>query len=210
MSSNELVLPVDQPILLEMESEDVLHSFWVPEFRVKQDLLPGQPRELRVTPTLIGDYKLRCAEMCGEQHAYMLADVRVLSRDDFDTWVQEQSAAVTELTAEERGEVWYTQFGCNSCHSVDGTVVVGPSWDDLYGSERALESGETVIADEEYLRIAIVDPQAQIVAGFPPVMPANFEEQFAAEEEQYNGDIEIVQDLITYIQTLSEVSADGD
>ncbi len=212
MSSDELVLPVDQPIVLQLQSEDVLHSFWVPEFRVKQDLLPGEMRELRVTPSRVGDYTLRCAEMCGDQHAYMLADVRVLSPADFDSWVQEQSeaGAITELSPEERGAVWYTQFGCNSCHSVDGSVIVGPSWQGLFGSERVLESGQTVVADEAYLRTAIFDPNAHHVEGFPPVMPTNFEEQFAEEEDQYGGEIIIVEDLIAYIQTLSEEGANGE
>lgn len=210
LRSDELVLPVDRPVLLQMESEDVIHSFWVPEFRVKQDLLPGQVRDLRFTPSEIGEYRLRCAEMCGAQHANMLATVRVVSQSEFEAWSQEQSVVVTELTPEERGETWYTQFGCNSCHSLDGTVVVGPSWQNLYGVERELESGETVVVDEEYLRISITDPHAQLVAGFPAVMPENFEEQFAQEEEQYEGEVDILQDLIAFIRAQSEEGADGE
>src|SRR5690606_23463199 len=102
------------------------------------------------------------------------APVRILSADDFEAWVQEQSVSVTQMTAEERGEVWYTQFGCNSCHSLDGTTVVGPSWQGLYESERVMESGETFVADEEYLRRAILDPHAELVQGFAAVMPNNF------------------------------------
>jgi cytochrome c oxidase subunit II len=210
MRSNELVVPVDQPILLEMESLDVLHSFWVPEFRVKQDLVPGAVHPLRVTPTQIGEYKVRCAEMCGSLHANMLAPVRVLSRGDFDAWMEEQSVSVAQLTSEERGEVWYTQFGCNSCHSLDGTVVVGPSWQGLYESERQLESGETVIADEAYLRASILEPHIEIVSGFANVMPQTFEAQFAAEEEKYGGEVDIVEDLIAFIRALDEQGASGE
>lgn len=210
LRSNELVLPVDQPILLEMESLDVLHSFWVPEFRVKQDLVPGTVIPLRITPNEIGEYKVRCAEICGTQHANMLAPVRVLSQADFETWGEEQAVSVVQLTPEERGEVWYTQFGCNSCHSLDGSVVVGPSWQGLYGSERQLQSGETVVADEEYLRMSILEPHAQIVEGFTAAMPQTFAEQFAAEEERYGGEVDIVADLIAYIQTLNGQGANGE
>lgn len=212
LRSDELVLPVDRPIHLLMESEDVIHSFWVPEFRVKQDLLPNQVRDLRFTPSEIGEYRLRCAEMCGAQHANMLATVRVVSESDFEAWSQEQSVDVTEMTPEERGEIWYTQFGCNSCHSLDGMTTVGPSWQNLYGAERELESGETVVADEEYLQRAIIDPHAELVAGFTAVMPNNFEEQFAQEEEQYEGEVDILQDLIAFIraQGESEEGAEGE
>ncbi|MFW5942444.1 MAG: cytochrome c oxidase subunit II [Chloroflexota bacterium] len=210
MRTSELVLPVDQTVILEMESLDVLHSFWVPEFRVKQDLVPGQVDELRVTPTETGEYKVRCAEMCGSQHAGMLAPVRVLSQSEFETWTEEQSESVLELSPEERGEVWYEQFGCNSCHSLDGSVVVGPSWQDLYGSERPLESGETVVADDEYLRRSILQPNEELVEGFTAAMPTNFEEQFADTEAQYDGEISITEDLIAFIRSLDEQEAAGE
>lgn len=207
LRSTELVLPVDQPVLLEMESEDVLHSFWVPEFRVKQDLLPGVVTVLRFTPSLIGEYKVRCAEMCGAQHATMLAPVSIRSQADFDAWVDEQAVSVTQLTSEERGEVWYTQFGCSGCHTLDGSTSAGPTWQGLWGSERPLASGETTVADEEYLRRAIFEPHTELVEGFGPVMPANFEEQFAQEEEKYGGEVEIVADIIAFIRALEEQGA---
>jgi cytochrome c oxidase subunit 2 len=96
----------------------VIHSFWVPEFRVKQDALPGTERELRVTPTLVGDYSLACAEMCGKQHAYMTAPVRVLSQEDFDAWVAEQLASISSDPVV-RGESWYNEYGCAACHTLD-------------------------------------------------------------------------------------------
>ncbi len=210
LRTTELVMPVDETIILEMESLDVLHSFWVPEFRVKQDLVPGQVDTLRVTPTEPGDYVIRCAEMCGTQHAYMLAPVRVLSQNEFAAWAEEQSVSVVQLSPEERGEVWYEQFGCNSCHSIDGTAVVGPSWLGLYGSDVHLESGETVTADDAYIRTAILQPNDQIVEGFAPVMPANFEDRFAETEEQYDGEVDIVADLIAFIKTLSDEGAGGE
>jgi cytochrome c oxidase subunit 2 len=203
LRTGELVLPVDQPVLLQMESADVLHSFWVPEFRVKQDLLPGQVTELHITPTKTGEYKLRCAEMCGLQHSTMLADVRVLSTSEFDAWVQEQSVDVAAMSPAERGEMWYEQF-CQSCHSLDGSIIVGPSWQGLFGSERQLEGGETMVADEDYIRNSILHPVDQIVAGFPAAMPTTFEQQFAEEEAKYDGEVDIVEDLIAFIKTLGD------
>lgn len=207
LRTTELVLPIDRTVRLEMTSLDVLHAFWVPEFRVKQDLVPGQVTEMRITPTERGTYKTLCAEICGNQHAYMVADVRVLSAGEFDDWVQENTLDVTTLTSAERGEIWYTQFGCNACHSLDGTVVVGPSWQGLFGSERPLESGETVVADDAYLRNSILNPHEQLVEGFPASMPQNYEEQFAEEEAKYDAEIDIVEDLIAYIRSLSETAA---
>jgi cytochrome c oxidase subunit 2 len=148
--------------------------------------------------------------MCGVGHSDMLAPVRVLSQAEFESWAQEQAAAVTEMAPEERGELWYEQFACNSCHSLDGTVIVGPSWQGLYGSERTMESGETVTVDDEYIRNSILNPNEQIVEGFTAAMPANFEQQFAEEEAKYDGEISIVEDLIAYIRALEEQSADGE
>jgi cytochrome c oxidase subunit 2 len=210
LRSSELVLPVDQPVRMELESLDVLHSFWVPEFRVKQDLVPGQTHTLRITPSETGEYTLRCAEMCGSQHSNMLAPVRVLSQSEFETWVQEQTVSPEQLSAEERGQLWYEQFGCNSCHSLDGSVVVGPSWQGLFGSERSLQSGETTVADEEYIRNSILNPNEQLVEGFTPAMPQNFEQQFAEEEAKYEADINIVEDLIAFMRTLSDEGAGGE
>lgn len=204
-STDELVLPASQPIRLEMTSLDVLHSFWVPEFRVKQDLVPGQVHELRITPLEEGDYKVRCAEICGTRHAYMVSDVRVVSPAEFDEWVQESSTSITELEPAERGLAWAQQFGCTGCHSPDGSALVGPTWQGLYGSEITLASGETVVGDEDYIRHSILAPNDQIHNGFSPnIMPQNFEELFATEEAKYNGEVSIVDDLIAYIMTLSE------
>lgn len=205
---SRLVLPVDQPVSLQMESLDVLHSFWVPEFRVKQDLLPGRVTTLRITPTILGTYKVRCAEICGTLHSQMLAEVEVVSRADFDAWVSETAVSVVSLSPEERGAQWSAQFACVSCHSVDGSTLVGPTWQDLFGSEETLTDGSTVAVDEAYLRNSILNPAAQIVAGYENVaMPANYEEQFAAEEarllESTGTEIDIAADLVAYIQSLS-------
>jgi cytochrome c oxidase subunit II len=194
LTTNELVLPANKQVVLKMISTDVIHSFWVPEFRVKQDILPGgedMVRELRVTPNLEGEYTLRCAEMCGRLHANMEAPVRVLSQASFDDWVTDQSQAVPEDPIE-RGRFWAQQYGCLACHSTDGSPLIGPTWQNVYMHEVPLEDGTTVIADEAYLYESIVDPGAKIVQGFPNIMP-NLAD--AMTEEQITEIIEFIKTL---------------
>jgi cytochrome c oxidase subunit 2 len=192
VTSSELVLPIDKQVLLRMESVDVLHSFWVPEFRVKQDLLPNRETQLRITPDRIGTYKLLCAEICGQQHAYMLADVRVLGSAEFERWVFDQTDIPEDPVA--RGEIWSQQYGCLACHSLDGNRLVGPTWQGLFGETQQFEDGTSAVADEAYLRNSIINPNAEIVQGYPAnVMPQNFSEVLS--ETQIN-------DIIAFIQSL--------
>lgn len=209
--SAELVLPVNQPVLLNMNAQDVIHSFWVPEFRVKQDLVPGRETHVRITPTKIGDYKLRCAEICGLSHTQMVTDVRVLSEEDFQAWIDEKLAAPKfgDMTAEERGDFWHSAegFGCVACHSVDGTPGVGPTWQGIYLHEVSLADGSTVISDDEYITNSILNPNGQIVEGFNPnIMPQNYLDQFTAKQAEVLAsegvEVDIVADLIAYIKTL--------
>ena len=193
-TSNELHLPVNRQVVLRMESLDVIHSFWVPEFRIKQDVLPGRLTEYRVTPILVGNYKVRCAELCGASHAYMERPVIVSSQADYDEWVRGQAAAAAELLAQggpESGRALVSQNGCLACHSIDGTELTGPTWRGLFGSEAELADGSTVAADEAYLTESILDPGAKVVLGFlPGIMP-----QYDLTEAQ-------VRDIVSYIVTL--------
>jgi cytochrome c oxidase subunit 2 len=208
--SSKLVLPVGRRVVLEMEAEDVIHSFWVPEFRVKQDLVPGQTTYLRFTPTVVGEYKLRCAEICGTGHALMLADVEVVAGDSFVTWVEDIKSTPDVPTIEdpaERGALWANNvnFNCVGCHSADGSPLSGPTWLGLYGKEETLADGSTVIADEECLRHSILNPNAQIVAGFLPAMPETLADEIAARQAEIGrDDIDIIDDIIAYIKTLEE------
>jgi cytochrome c oxidase subunit 2 len=194
--SNALYLPVNRQAHLRLTSLDVIHSFWVPEFRVKQDALPGEnlERELRVTPTMIGEFKVRCAELCGTSHAYMESPVVVVSQADFEAWVSEQLAAIGTDPAT-RGAKWAQTNGCLSCHSVDGSPGVGPTWKGLFGrTDHELADGSVVTVDEAYLRTAIINPNAQVVKGYPAnVMPSNYSSLLS--EQQIN-------DIIEYIKTL--------
>jgi len=167
--STELHLPVDQQVVLKMESADVIHSFWVPEFRVKQDVVPGRVTEYRITPILVGDYKVRCAELCGASHAYMQNGVIVDTKVDYDAWIAEQQAiALANQTPEGLGKVLTVKNGCVGCHSVDGTKLTGPTWFGLFGSNVELVDGTTVVADEAYITESILDSKAKEVAGFSP------------------------------------------
>ena len=208
IKSTRLVLPVDQPILLELESTDVLHSFWVPEFRVKQDLVPGETKLLRITPTKIGDYRLRCAEICGTGHSAMLADVQVVSQADFDQFIIDSSFRYSDLTPEERGQQFYTELGCNGCHSLDGTPGVGPSWQGIYLREVTLDDGSVVVADEAYIRDSILNPNDLMVESFTAAMPGNFAERIDALQAQIlateGAELDVIADLIVFMQTLDQ------
>jgi cytochrome c oxidase subunit 2 len=171
-SSDKLYLPTDKQVLLLMQSTDVIHSFWVPEFRVKQDLLPGRITEYRITPTLIGEYKVRCAEICGSSHAYMESPVVVVAQTAFEQWVGDQQVAAAEAeanaTPEQRGQKIYETF-CKACHSINGTAGNGPTWTGLFGHEVELADGSIVSADEAYLTQSILEPKSQVVKGFGPM-----------------------------------------
>lgn len=191
--SDELHLPVGKQVLLRMTSNDVIHSFWVPEFRVKQDLVPGRITELRITPTVEGNYMVRCAELCGTSHAYMEKPVVVSSQEEYDAWIEGQVEIAQEAsqTPEGRGQALVAANGCAACHSINGATGIGPTWFGLFGRQEVLTDGTTVTADEAYIHESIKAPQAKIVRGFEnQLMPA-----YGFTDEQIN-------DIVAYIKTL--------
>jgi cytochrome c oxidase subunit 2 len=191
--SDELHIPKGKQVLLRMTSQDVIHSFWVPEFRVKQDLVPGRITELRITPIREGNYKVRCAELCGTSHAYMEKPVVVSSQADFDTWMADQTklAEQAAATPEGHGQVLVAANGCNACHSINGAAGIAPTWLGLFGSQVKLTDGSVVTADEAYLTESIKAPQAKIVAGFETqLMPT------------YGFPDEDIADIVAYIKTI--------
>ncbi len=192
--STELHLPVDRQVVLLMDSQDVIHSFWVPEFRVKQDVVPGRITEYRITPNRVGNYKVRCAELCGTSHAFMEKPVIVSVRSDFDTWLAEQKIISDELakTPEGQGQLLAVRNGCTGCHSLTSTPLQqAPTWFALFGSKVELADGTVVIADDAYLAESIHDPKAKEVKGYSPsTMP-----QYVLTDEQ-------IANIIAYIKTL--------
>lgn len=210
VTTAELHLPSGRQVHLKLTSVDVIHSFWIPELRVKQDAVPGMTTELRITPTEIGDYQVRCAELCGTAHYSMLAPVKIEEPAIFEAWVAANIAptqATTETTSSEAsggaqaagaelGANVAQMQGCQACHSIDGSKLVGPTWLGLYGSQVALDDGTTVVADEEYLRRSILETNAQIVKGYPAnVMPSIYQDTLS--EEQINA-------LVEYIKSLAD------
>jgi cytochrome c oxidase subunit II len=190
---NELHVPVGQPVVLRMISEDVIHSFFVPAFRVKMDVLPGRYTSMWFQATQPGEFHLFCTEYCGTDHADMRGRVVVMQPADYAEWLAggEQQAPVTA------GEELFTQNRCDTCH-FQGGQPRGPSLVNLFGQPVRLANGETVTADEAYLRESILTPAAKVVAGFQPVMPT-FEGQLSEEQ---------IFHLIQYIKSLSVTPAD--
>jgi cytochrome c oxidase subunit 2 len=165
---DELHVPLGRPVELIMTSQDVIHSFFVPQFRAKQDLVPGRYTSLWFTATRAGRFRLFCAEYCGTQHAGMHGEVIVMRPAEFAAWLA-AGPARTELAA--RGFEIYRRAGCSGCHEPTSTVHA-PDLVGLFGRAVHLSDGSTVIADETYIRDSILLPRKQVVAGFDPLMPS--------------------------------------
>jgi cytochrome c oxidase subunit 2 len=185
---NELHVPTGRPVKLIMTSQDVIHSFYVPAFRVKMDVVPGLYTTTWFEASKTGSFHLFCAEYCGTAHAGMGGRIVVMKPTEFEHWLS-GGASAEPLTA--AGERLFQQLGCVGCHGVNAPVQA-PSLEGLYGKAVPLQSGETVIADESYIRASILLPQKQIVAGYAPIMPP------------YQGQIseEGLLQLIAYIKSL--------
>jgi cytochrome c oxidase subunit 2 len=169
-SINELRVPVGRPVKLILSSDDVLHSFYVPDFRVKQDMVPGRYTTLYLHPDKAGTYPILCAEYCGVGHSTMRADLIVMDPGAYAAW-REQKEAPAGLSLAEQGKALVAKSGCLGCHALEGKVKVGPNFEKVFGRKVLLADGTSVIADEEYLRESILDPKAKVVKGYPAVMP---------------------------------------
>ena len=174
VSVNELRVPANKPVQLVMSSEDVIHSLFIPAFRVKFDVLPNRYTSLWFEATETGEFPLFCTEYCGTLHSGMLSTVFVLEQDEFDEWIESGGGDFDDLPLPEYGEMLYTQQACAGCHSLDGSTLVGPSFSGIAGSTRSLADGTTAVVDENYLRESILDPGAKIATGFNNVMPASY------------------------------------
>jgi len=164
---NELHIPVNRDIKLIMGSEDVIHDFYVPAFRVKMDVVPGRYNTMWFRPTKIGKYHFFCSQYCGTNHALMGGWVTVMDPAEYAAWLSDEGGDVNPVSA---GEKLFTQLACTTCHVANGTGR-GPSLNGVYGAKVLLADGSTVIADDGYIRESILQPKAKIVAGYQPVMP---------------------------------------
>ncbi|MCC6456965.1 MAG: cytochrome c oxidase subunit II [Caldilineaceae bacterium] len=208
---NELHVPIHFPVRLTMISEDVIHSFFVPQFRIKQDVVPGRYTTTWFEATETGEFDLYCAEYCGTDHSRMLAKVIVMEPTQYQQWISQRNlgggtGAIAEgssgegaggegspTTMASAGGALFVSQGCTSCHLADGTGE-GPSLVGKWGQQVELEGGQVETFDMDYVRRSILDPQGQIVAGYPPVMPT------------YEGQIDENQLLllVEYIRSLGQ------
>jgi cytochrome c oxidase subunit 2 len=188
---NELHVPVGRPIKLTMTSEDVIHSFFVPDFRVKADVLPGRYTTVWFEATKTGSFRLFCAEYCGAEHSRMIGRVVVMEPHAYQAWLTSGNVGQQAVLA--TGEELFASLACNTCHRPD-TAARAPLLAALPGSEVRLHDGRAVIADDQYLRESILRPAEKIVAGYQPVMPTY---QGQVSEEQ-------LLQLIAYIKSLGE------
>jgi cytochrome c oxidase subunit 2 len=164
---NELHVPVGEDVRLVMASQDVIHSFYIPALRIKQDVVPGRYETMWFRADKVGRYHLFCAEYCGTDHAEMGGWVTVMNPREFADWLQAQGGQET-LAAE--GEQLFRRYGCSGCHE-PGSTVRAPNLSGVFGSPVPLSDGSVVVADERYVRDSILDPKAQVAAGYSPVMP---------------------------------------
>jgi cytochrome c oxidase subunit 2 len=193
---NELHVPVGTPVKLIMTSEDVIHSFYVPAFRMKMDVLPGRYTSAWFEATKPGKYHLFCAEYCGTKHSEMIGSIYAMEPTEYQDWLAR--TAGTSATMAEAGEELFAQLGCGTCHASDSGAR-GPDLAGLYGSTVTLLTGETTVADDAYIRRSIIDPTSEITEGYAPLMPT------------YKGQVdeEDVLKLIAYIKSLSLASSHG-
>jgi len=170
-TDTELHVPLDQPVRLTLTSEDVIHSLYIPAFRIKMDAVPGRYNKTWFRASLPGQYPLLCTEYCGTGHSDMLSWCVVHEVGDFEKWLLAASDFLATLSPAEGGERLYQIKGCKQCHSVDGSAMVGPTFQGLYGATRTFTDGSSLVAEENYVRESILEPLAKIVAGYEPVMP---------------------------------------
>jgi len=167
-SEAELRVPVGEPVELVLTSRDVIHSFYVPAFRLKQDVVPGRVTSMWFTASMPGEYPILCAEYCGAGHSRMRGRVIAVPPAEYARWIGSDTAPGLARD----GEVLAARHGCLRCHTTDGTPHLGPTWRGLYRKQVVLANGQRVIADDAYLTESMMDPAIKLVAGYQPTMPS--------------------------------------
>lgn len=189
---DQLHVPVGEPVRLTLISEDVIHDFYVPDFRLHQDVLPGRYTTLWFQADRVGTYHLLCSQYCGLNHASMTGWVYAMAPADYETWLTSGTAFNSPAS---RGAKLFQQLGCSVCHREDSQSRA-PNLEGLYGHPVLLQNGQTVIADDNYIRTKILDPNAQLPVGYQPIMPS-----FRGRVSEAD-----INDLIAYIKSLGSVS----
>lgn len=168
---NSFHVPVNRPVRLVLSSEDVIHSFFVPSFRIKKDAVPGRYTEEWFTATEPGVYQVFCTEYCGKGHSDMLAKIYVDDEAAYQKWIIEGDEEIKTMPLPELGKLVYDNKGCATCHSLDGSRSQGPSWKGIWGATHNMADGAQIKVDENYIRESILEPQAHVVQGYEPIMP---------------------------------------
>lgn len=207
--TSELYVPMGENIRLRLHApeNDVLHSFYVPAFRVKEDVVPGRNNHLWFNATKTGRYDIECAEYCGTGHSRMLSKVEVMQKDAFDSWYASKKLSPHDTsTPKSEGEELYKTLGCSSCHSLDGSVIVGPSFKGIYGKTIEVITNKEqrkVLVDDEYIKASVRTPAKDVVKGFPKGVMPNF--SGLVNEKQLNSIVEFIkQQSKTYETTKQE------
>jgi cytochrome c oxidase subunit 2 len=200
--TDSLIVPINEPVILDLVALDVLHSLYIPAFRVKEDMVPGQDKVMWFIPGTEGEFDLFCTEYCGLEHSYMFTGVKVIPKEEFDAWMADTSALVavvdSELSLADQGWQVLTKNGCNACHSSDGSKLIGPSYLGGWGGTRTVVSGREevqVTVDEAYIKRSIFDPDAEVVQGFNKGLMLSYEGMVTEEE---------VELIIEYLKALNE------
>jgi cytochrome c oxidase subunit 2 len=185
---NALHVPTGRPVQLTMISQDVFHSFSIPDFRVKREVIPGRYSTVWFNATTPGTYHIFCTQYCGTNHSAMIGEVTVLSPDDYDKWTQQSTSG---MSLAQNGERLFASMGCNACHS-GSAAARGPNLAGVYGSKLQLANGTQVVVNDAYLRDSILNPSQHITAGYAPIMPT------------YQGQIseDGLIDLVEYIKSM--------
>ncbi len=200
---DSLIVPLNEPVILDLVAIDVLHSLYIPAFRVKEDMVPGQDKQMWFIPGTEGEFDLFCTEYCGLEHSYMFTGVRVIPKEEFDAWITDTTAAApvvdTGLSLAEQGYEVLRRNACISCHSSDGSRLIGPSFKGIWGHTTTVVTGREereITVDEEYIKTSIYDPGADVVEGFNRGLMQPYTEDMVSEEE--------VGLIIEYLKTLDE------
>ncbi len=200
--TDSLYVPINEPVILDLVALDVLHSLYIPAFRVKEDMVPGREKQMWFTPGQAGEYDLFCTEYCGLEHSYMFTGVSVMEQDEFEEWLADTTAAAPVIAEDasmaDRGFQVLSGNGCNACHSSDGSRLVGPSYLGSWGTERTvITNGEEreIVADSAYIRRSIYDPNYDVVDGFNRGLMLSYKGQISEEE---------IDMIIAYLKELNE------
>jgi cytochrome c oxidase subunit 2 len=168
----EMHVPVGRPVKLLMISQDVIHDFYIPDFRTKQDVVPNRYTTVWFQAEEPGEHVVFCAEYCGLDHSNMLAKVVVDTEEQYQQWLEQKAEEMMNMPLPELGKALYVSKGCNSCHSVDGTRIQGPSFQGIWGKTHQFTNGTSAVVNEDYVRESLLTPAAKVVVGYDPVMPS--------------------------------------